>query len=60
MPNIQKGLCWAGALILLAVSNATGLVDDASANTLFIVLPIVAMMSLRGQQSCNARVEQSH
>lgn len=52
MSTISKSLCWAGSLILLAVGNAAGLVADDTANTLFIVLPIVAVLSLREKTSC--------
>lgn len=53
MSTISKALCWATSLILLAVGNAAGLVADDTANTLFIVLPIVAVLSLRGRSACN-------
>jgi len=53
MSNIAKGLCWAAAILLVALGNRLGLIGDKTANTLFIVLPIVAVMSLRGGQQCN-------
>lgn len=56
MSKIQKGLCWAASLILLALGNRFGLVADDVANTLFIVLPIAAVMSLRGGNSCTGRL----
>lgn len=52
MTAIFKGLCWAGSIILLAIGNAAGLVDDQTAGTLFVVLPAVALMTLRGHGSC--------
>jgi hypothetical protein len=39
MSTISKSLCWAAALILLAVGNATGLLSDSSATTMFAVIP---------------------
>ena len=52
MSTITKAICWAGSLILLAIGNATGLVDDASATTLFAVLPVLAILSLSGRLHC--------
>jgi hypothetical protein len=52
MSNVAKGLCWAGSFILLALGNRFGLVEDKTANVLFIVLPVVMIISLRGSNSC--------
>ena len=52
MTNIYKGLCWATAIFLNAIGNFYGLIDDETAQTLFIVLPIVAVMSLRDGRNC--------
>jgi hypothetical protein len=52
MDKIAKGLCWAGALLLLAAGNYFGLVDDKTAGTLFIVLPVVAVVSLGSGCGC--------
>lgn len=52
MNTFSKALCWAGSLILLALGNAAGLVDDAAASTLFVVLPIVAVMGLHKNSTC--------
>jgi hypothetical protein len=61
MDKITKGLCWAGAILLLAAGNYFGLVDDKTAGTLFIVLPIVAVLSLGGGRQCRVwrRAEES-
>jgi hypothetical protein len=48
MSDISKGLCWGGAILLNAVGNYLGLIDDKTAETLFIVLPLVAIFSMRG------------
>jgi len=53
MSNIAKGLCWAAAILLVAIGNRLGLIGDKTANVLFIVLPIVAVMSLNGRPDCN-------
>jgi len=52
MAYIFKGLCWAGSLILLALGNAAGLVADDAANTLFVVLPLLAVITMRGAACC--------
>jgi hypothetical protein len=54
MPNLLKGFCWAGAILLNALGNYLGLIDDKTAQTLFIVLPVVAILSLGG--GCNCRL----
>lgn len=46
MPYPIHGLCWAAALILLATGNGAGLVDDASATTLFAIIPALAVIAL--------------
>ena len=47
MNTFSKALCWAGSLILLALGNAAGLVDDAAASTLFVVTwPIMLLTAL--------------
>lgn len=48
MNNIYKGSAWAAAILLNALGNYLGLIDDDTAQILFIVLPAVAVMSLQG------------
>ena len=52
MPRFLKAACWAAAIVLVAFGNAWRLVDDATAQTLFIVFPIVALMALRSETAC--------
>ena len=52
MTTIHKGICWAAAILLNAVGNYFGLIDDKTAETLFIVLPIVAVLSLGAGSDC--------
>jgi hypothetical protein len=52
MPRSLKALCWALAIVLIAFGNVWRLVDDATAQTLFIVFPILALMALRGESAC--------
>lgn len=54
MTSLKSGLCWGGAILLNAAGNYTGLIDDKTAETLFIVLPIVAVFSLG--RGCNGRL----
>ncbi len=53
MIALSKSLCWAGALIALAAGNALGLIADESAQIMFIVLPVVAITTLRGGSRCS-------
>lgn len=53
MSSIKSALCWATAILLLAAGNYFGLVDDKTAQTLFIVLPIVAVTTLTRGCSCS-------
>lgn len=46
MKTIFKSLCWAAAIILVALGNAFGAIDDGTARTLFIVLPILMVLTL--------------
>lgn len=39
MSTIAKSFCWAAALILLAIANASGLIADQSATTMFAIIP---------------------
>jgi hypothetical protein len=48
MNDIAKGLCWGAAIVLLAVGNYLGLIDDKTAGTLFVVLPVTAVITMRG------------
>lgn len=36
---MTKSLCWAAALVVLALANAAGLVSDGNAQTMFAVIP---------------------
>ena len=53
MPDIAKGICWGGAIILLATGNYLGLIDDRTAQTMFIILPGLAVATING--SCFTR-----
>jgi hypothetical protein len=46
MRDMKKGLGWGAAILLNGVGNYFGLIDDKVAETLFIVLPIVAVTTM--------------
>jgi hypothetical protein len=52
MTSIKRSLPWAAAILLNAVGNYVGLIDDKTAETLFIVLPIIAVVSLGHGCAC--------
>lgn len=49
MSNIFKGLAWASAILLTAALDSYGMISEDMGSTLFVVLPFVAVMSLRGE-----------
>lgn len=53
MKNIQKGLCWAAAMLMVAIARIYGVFDAQAADTLLLVLPIVAVLSLREKRECS-------
>jgi hypothetical protein len=55
MTSIKRGLPWATAILLNDVGNYVGLIDDKTAETLFIVLPIIAVVSLCHGCGCGWR-----
>lgn len=52
MTKTTKALAWAGILMALAVASLFGLVKEDLAQTLIIVLPLVAWMNISGNQGC--------
>jgi uncharacterized membrane protein (UPF0136 family) len=51
MSNIAKGLVWAFALLLIAAGRRYGLIEARMAQTLLMIVPIVALLSLRGERA---------
>lgn len=51
MTRIAKSVLWASLLVALAVANRLGLIADASATTLFSVIPAV-WITTRRPRSC--------
>ena len=48
-------LCWALAIIGLAVLNVLDLISDGSAQALFTTLPILAVLSIAQRGRCALR-----
>ena len=48
-------LCWAIAIVGIALAGAYGLIDRQLANTLTITLPAVAWMAITGRLGCRRR-----
>ena len=55
MTNIRRGLCWAAALLLTAIAKHYGVFEPGAADTLLLVLPIVAVLSLGNERECRLR-----
>ncbi|MCJ2187091.1 hypothetical protein [Novosphingobium beihaiensis] len=52
MTPILRGLAWAAAILFVAFAGSQGLISKDLADTLVIVLPILAVMTLRGEVPC--------
>ena len=55
MNAISKSLCWAAAMLFLAAGVRFGFMDREPAMTVMLVLPILAVLSLRGRTRCAGR-----
>jgi hypothetical protein len=53
MTNIHRGLCWAAAIVFTAIARRYGVFDIEAADTLLLVLPLVAILSLRNGRECS-------
>ena len=54
MKTYTSALCWAGAIIGVAVAGMLEVIDEDSTTTLLIALPVAAWMALSGR-SCRLR-----
>jgi hypothetical protein len=52
MTSFKSGLCWGAVILMNAAGNYLGLIDDKTAETLFIVLPIVAVVTMGAGCGC--------
>jgi len=50
-----KALCWAAAIILVALGGASGLMEKNTVVTLTTILPLLAWMSISGRTCCLPR-----
>lgn len=51
MSNIVKALLWAAAILIVALLQLRGLIAEDTAKLFMLVLPIMAVLSLRGLRS---------
>ena len=53
MTNIHRGLCWAAAMLMVAIAKKYGVFNAEAADTVLLVLPIAAVLSFRNKCKCN-------
>ena len=52
MSTYRNALCWAAAILGVAVAGIFGVIDEASTTTLLIALPVAGWMAVSGRGSC--------
>ncbi len=52
MTSIAKAIPWAVAMILIAIGKAYGLVEPRTAQTMFVILPGLAVATMNRPSSC--------
>jgi len=52
MAGYRNALCWAAAIVGVALASMFELIDKASATTLLIALPVVGWMAVSGRLYC--------
>lgn len=52
MFRYSGALCWAAAILLLAIAARSGLVDRAAAEMLLLALPAIAFITLLNGRNC--------
>ena len=52
MRTYFPALGWAAAILLLAVAARLGWIDEAAADLLLMVLPMIAFITLLGRRDC--------
>ena len=55
MSTVTKAICWAIVILAMAVAKSMSVISSASGTTMLIVLPVLAVLSLRGQTGCSQR-----
>jgi hypothetical protein len=53
MTNIHRGLCWAATILFTVIAKKYGVFDAEAADTLLLMLPIIAILSLRNGRECS-------
>ena len=53
MSTFSKAVCWAIVILAMAVAKSTGVISAESGTTMLIVLPVIAVLSLRGRTGCS-------
>ncbi len=48
----RNALCWAAAIIGVALAGMFGLIDEASTTTLLVALPVAGWMAVTWRSSC--------
>jgi hypothetical protein len=54
MNEYRKALCWAAAMVGVAVAGALGIIDEASMTSLLVALPVAGWLAL-GRSRCVPR-----
>lgn len=54
MSPIAKSICWAAAMLGVAILSAFGMIERTAATTMFIVLPVLAATSLTSARRSSA------
>ena len=57
MRTYTSPLCWAAAILAVAVAGMFEVIDEASMTTLLVALPVAGWMAVTGRGSCPAARE---
>ncbi|WP_156457705.1 hypothetical protein [Altererythrobacter sp. Root672] len=52
MNSYRNALCWAGAIVGVALAGMFEVIDQASTTTLLIALPVAGWMAVSGRGAC--------
>jgi hypothetical protein len=53
MNTITKALCWAAAMLFLALGDRAGILEHGTVVTLITIIPVLAWMSITGRMGCS-------
>ena len=54
MKTYRNALCWAAAILGVAVAGVFGVIDEDSITSLLVALPVAGWMAVSGRGSCPA------